>query len=119
MIQYPSLREKLCPFPLPDTIPGSALSFDLLGRNLPEGLESGIFGSGQSPLHQANRMNMAEVSIGMAVVDGRHKRHISADPQLHLPDGETRDILEIQIFVGVFFLRVEVDHHFAGVTYER
>jgi hypothetical protein len=34
------------------------------------------------------------------------------DAPLHLTDGQTRDVVYIQILVGIFFARMEVDGHF-------
>ena len=48
----------------------------------------------------------------MVIVHSGHKRDIPADHRFHLTDGESREVLYIQIFKCVFFLRIEIDNDF-------
>ena len=91
VVEYPRLCEKPRPVPFLDAIPVSALRAHFRCRNLPEGLEFRKVFFGQSPLHQADGMDVAKICIRMSVMDGRDKRDAPAKPKLHLTDGQTRD----------------------------
>jgi hypothetical protein len=73
----------------PDAIPQSSLCAGFRCCGLPQGFEFRKICFGDPPLHQSNAVDMAKGR--MIVMDSRDKQHISANPQLHLTDGVTRE----------------------------
>jgi hypothetical protein len=93
LIEHLRLRKKPCPSPLLRAVSQLPLEAGFCCGSLPEGSEFGKILSADSPLHQADGVNVAEVRRCMAVMDGRDKRDSPADVQLHLPHGQARDVL--------------------------
>ena len=110
LTSHPGLCEKLHPWMFPNEIPVSSLGSRFCGGSYPEGLRFLKIGSGNLPLHHANRVDMPKVS--MVIMHHRDKGHVSANETLHLTQGLSRDVLEVQIFEYIFFFGIEVEDEF-------
>jgi hypothetical protein len=106
----PRLGQKSHSGMLPDAIPLSSLGSGFCGSRLPEGFQFLKIGFRHPPLHHPDRVDVSKVR--MVVVHHGDKRYVSADEALHLPEGVPREVLEVQVFTGVFSCRIEVDDEF-------